>query len=224
VSIAPDSEFFNYAIFLTDLEHQVLPVIEGVRAALQYDLYLEDDKDFTAAVKNISQEDEMMTDSSSESLLNPMLGDFFQVHGQDASVSFLLNHQYPFGVRPENLKGTDRLLYKEVTKEYEVVLGCGINKDWFWDGDRMGSANKYRVADAECLINLVDHVKGQERVPLRGPVKLAKDGKTPNTFLFFGSEMGWKLASKTSEYTGNDGVDTELTYRSTTLSIAKRKQ
>ncbi|KAJ3055670.1 hypothetical protein HK097_009788 [Rhizophlyctis rosea] len=155
----------RYAVFLTDLEHEVNEVTEGVRVVLQFDLYLEpasptegdkehaphaheDDSDYDSddpySDRSHFEKDHVKLrepDSTDQNLaktdLLPLLDDFHQQHPGD-NICFLLTHRYPLAITADNLRAADKVLFDMLVAPYEVELGLAINRigDWGWDSPR----------------------------------------------------------------------------------------
>ncbi|PBK87690.1 hypothetical protein ARMGADRAFT_971717 [Armillaria gallica] len=113
----PEVPAISYVVFYSDVEHEVLPVISGVRVTLTYNLYLEDKEPSVPAVIAKTSSNRIPTDMLKTALQNLLKDETFLPKG--GLLGFGLRHKYAIidesGIESQNslrqladrLKGSD---------------------------------------------------------------------------------------------------------------------
>ncbi|EPZ34970.1 hypothetical protein O9G_001700 [Rozella allomycis CSF55] len=198
--------FHDYIMFHTDVKHRVKPVTSGVRAVLQFDLYAEDDPNYTSIIKKQKIERHPLLTTLEDCI------DF-----QKKSVSFLCRHEYPMFVDPSLLKTVDYELYKILSEEYDLRIGIAFNvvKQEGESEIELSKSTLFRVTTAENIDAMLKFIETGEK----------KDQSNKEVLLFSGWGTSFTFLSDTPyiEYTGNESQAGTLTYTTTVISILKKK-
>ena len=226
--------YCDMVIFLTDVEHEVLPVKSGTRIVLQYDVYLldddsdEDDKDEDEDEDDEYDETEPIYNKPnkqiltkeltrcSENLIIEEIDKFIDEHPND-EICFLLTRQYSLAsISTEFLKAGDKTLYDILKEKYMVDVGYVVNK--------FGSdySNEYDI-DKKKVLKVMNYSDIQNFITYyQNGIKEDKKSDS-DTFIFItGAEFTNTNAKDYIEYTGNEAAPSEYTYVSLALCI-KRK-
>jgi len=225
-------------VFLTDLLHEVTPVTKGERIVLQFDVYLEkkssEDKlfseewdfiDFMNDELEDSHEFEMYREKKkivlsekSEIILNLMQQiDKFIEENPGTIPSFLLEHSYHVGIKPDCLRGSDRLLYETLSEKFDVEFGLVINEfetdyENTYDGiDRFD----FKIMDGQLAREFINYVYSGKELEV----------KDKQRALFFGSSCSTDCIKETeyAQYSGNEATPAQYVYQMMVLSILEPK-
>ncbi|KAK0434812.1 hypothetical protein EV421DRAFT_1276999 [Armillaria borealis] len=122
--------------FYSDVELRVDPVTEGTCLILQYDIYVETEREDNSYERIYTTISEDMVGAHVPEVSNPVAMEELsnaieKVHDEGtAEVSFPLRHLYrQASIRPENLKGTDAVVYERLSQRFEVSLAPILVKE-----------------------------------------------------------------------------------------------
>ena len=235
-------------LFLTDIDHEVKEVKEGIRIVLQYDVYIEDkeeqeneDKDEDVEededVEDVEEYDseciydkyhheylclekyiEDINENISEKLLKEVQN-FMSKYPND-EFCFLLTHNYPLSTSHEILKGGDLKLYEILSNLYDVKLGYIINTFRSnYDGCYdIEEKVKLKVMNYTNLTRFINFLNGIEE---KDEKKELKEKIKVHTFTIGGSFNSVK-AIDYIEHTGNEAAPGEYSYVSFVLCCGKK--
>jgi len=234
------SNYFQMIIFLTDLEHEVLPVIDGTRIVLQYDVYLidkeDDEEDETEDEEDDEEEDEDETepfyDKKNNSILTSNLikspdeiilkeiEKFADNHPND-EICLLLSRRYPLFISTEYLKASDKYLYDILKEKYDIKLGLVVNRfessyDDTYDIDERKRLQVMNYSDIERFLKYHEE-EGDSCEDIK------KDDKI-KTYIFIAEGDFTCIFSRSYvEHTGNEAAPALYSYVSLAFCIRKKK-
>lgn len=237
----------NSIIFLTDIDHEVKEVTDGIRIVLQYDVYIEDDENQETDKENEEicedEEDEDLYESSDciydnknskflcnekyineltqgidEKILNSV--DNFIKENPDDEICFLLDRKYPLSATLDILKAGDLKLYKILSSVYDIKLGYIVNKfGSTYDGTyEKEDKERLKVMNYKNVLRFQNFLNGLEE-------EKSKESKEKfqrvRTFIA-GGDFNCVKSIEYVEHTGNEAAPAEYSYVSMVLCCGKK--
>ena len=241
-----DFNVSSYALFMTDIEHSVTLVTSGIRCVLQYDIYIEYLNmsslpcDLIKSVEEYCEDNEKKYESDEDyydydcqsfydredidilgkpdnTKLNKflMLLDSYE-HKKDENIVFVLAHSYPRTIQPENLRGSDKLLYNSLSKIYNIDLGFCINKmESNYDGTYIKSeCNNLWCMNYDSIQYLKSFLESDDK-------KIIKEKKII-TFISNKANFMETYSQDYQEHTGNEAAPAQYVYCSIVIALGDK--
>ena len=239
-----NTRVYESIMFLTDVDHEVLPVTSGIRIVLQYDVYLEDNLEevnkenldeetdeetyeeeleedcvFNIGAKNFLSRREYVENLSNNinvTLLDEI--DKFMNDNPKDEFCFLLTREYPLAISIENLKAGDRTLYDILSSKYSVEIGYVVNS---FKTDYEGKCDP----DEKRKLKVMNYSNTQKFLNKFNNKEILdnKEKDKNNTHLFISSaSFNQTKYESYIEYTGNEAAEGEFTYVSVVLSCCRK--
>jgi 2OG-Fe(II) oxygenase superfamily len=151
------------------------------------------------------------------SSLVPLINEFIDTYTKDSTISFLFVHQYALNLSPENLKGSDRVLYETISNAFHVELGFAVNSvktDYDGNYGRESEYKSIKIMDYNHKVKFGSYIADGNFVKHDGV-----------SYLFCGKGASFERVqhSNYSEHTGNESARGEYVYVSMVLSVGPRK-
>lgn len=137
---ATGHKVLSACVFFTDCLHEVLPVQSGVRIALQFDLWVTPLKSVapktreTLTIVESDKEPEEKSAFLSRKCLDVVQKEVDLCKQEGKGLALILSHQYSrSGLKPELLKGIDRLIYDglvNVPNQVVTLMPCILHKHY----------------------------------------------------------------------------------------------
>ena len=222
----------NSIIFLTDVEHEVMPVTSGTRIVLQYDVYLEDENISYKEEKQDEDEDEdcvfnkknkkylsaenyiQNLNTNIDNILIEEIYKFIEENPHD-EICFLLSRKYPLSFSLDYLKAGDLKLFNILKDKFFIEIGYVVNKI---KSDYEGS---YYNKDTLKVVNYTNTKKLLEKFNGKEIKKSELSHKNTHVFIA-GGDFNNTVSINYVEHTGNESAEGEYTYVSFVLNCKKR--